>query len=76
MGFGIAPISVETDRFHELGAIKEKNAMSYSGLRVIREALNGQRGWKPAWRNPEPKPNYDIIVIGGGGHGLATAHIL
>ena len=50
--------------------------MSYSGLRVIREALNGQRGWKPAWRNPEPKPNYDIIVIGGGGHGLATAHYL
>jgi heterotetrameric sarcosine oxidase beta subunit len=38
--------------------------------------LNGQRGWKPAWRNPEPKPNYDIIVIGGGGHGLATAHYL
>ena len=76
MGFGIAPISVETDRFHELGAIKEKNAMRYSGLRVIREALNGQRGWKPAWRNPEPKPNYDIIVIGGGGHGLATAHYL
>ena len=50
--------------------------MNYSGLRVIREALNGQRGWKPAWRNPEPKPNYDIIVIGGGGHGLATAHYL
>ena len=50
--------------------------MRYSGLRVIREALNGQRGWKPAWRNPEPKPNYDIIVIGGGGHGLATAHYL
>ncbi|PSL21075.1 sarcosine oxidase subunit beta family protein [Shimia abyssi] len=50
--------------------------MRYSGLRVIREALNGQKGWKPAWRNPEPKPNYDIIVIGGGGHGLATAHYL
>ena len=50
--------------------------MNYSGLRVIREAFNGQRGWKPAWRNPEPKPNYDIIVIGGGGHGLATAHYL
>lgn len=50
--------------------------MRYSGLRVIKEALNGQRGWKPAWRNPEPKPNYDIIVIGGGGHGLATAHYL
>ena len=36
----------------------------------------GQRGWKPVWRNPEPKPHYDAIIIGGGGHGLATAYYL
>ena len=48
----------------------------YSGLRVIKEALTGHKGWRPAWREPDPKPYYDIIIIGGGGHGLATAHYL
>ena len=50
--------------------------MRYSGFRVIKEALTGHKGWEPAWRNPEPKPHYDIIIIGGGGHGLATAYYL
>jgi sarcosine oxidase subunit beta len=50
--------------------------MHYSGFKVIKEALTGHKGWTPAWRDPEPKPHYDIIVIGGGGHGLATAHYL
>lgn len=50
--------------------------MGYSGFKVIKEALTGHRGWTPAWREPEPKAHYDIIVIGGGGHGLATAHYL
>ncbi len=50
--------------------------MRYSGFRVIREALRGHTGWGAAWRDPEPKDHYDIIVIGGGGHGLATAHYL
>ena len=50
--------------------------MTYSGFRVIKEALTGHRGWKMAWRNPEPKAHYDVIIIGGGGHGLATAHYI
>ena len=50
--------------------------MPYSGFRVIKEALSGHKGWTPAWRDPEPKPHYDIIIIGGGGHGLATAYYL
>jgi len=50
--------------------------MRYSGLRVITQGLLGNRGWGPAWRNPEPKPAYDAIVIGGGGHGLSTAYYL
>lgn len=50
--------------------------MRYSGLRVIKEALTGHKGWKPAWRDPEPKKHYDIVIIGGGGHGLATAFYL
>jgi heterotetrameric sarcosine oxidase beta subunit len=50
--------------------------MRYSGLRVIAEGLRGNKGWRPAWRNPAPKADYDAIVIGGGGHGLSTAFYL
>lgn len=50
--------------------------MRYSGFRVIKEALTGHKGWKPAWREPDPQPEYDYVIIGGGGHGLATAYYL
>jgi len=50
--------------------------MRYSGLRVIKEALTGHRGWGPVWRDPEPQSSYDFVIIGGGGHGLATAYYL
>lgn len=43
---------------------------------MIKEALTGHKGWQQAWRDPEPQKVYDIIIIGGGGHGLATAHYL
>ncbi|MBT6864929.1 MAG: sarcosine oxidase subunit beta, partial [Planktomarina temperata] len=50
--------------------------MRYSALRVIKEALTGHKGWTPAWRDVTPQAHYDYIVIGGGGHGLATAYYL
>ena len=50
--------------------------MRYSGFRVLKEALTGHKGWKPAWRDPEPQAHYDYIIVGGGGHGLATAYYL
>lgn len=50
--------------------------MRYSGFKVLKEALTGHRGWKPAWRDPAPKSHYDFIIVGGGGHGLATAYYL
>lgn len=50
--------------------------MRYSGFRVIKEALLGQKGWRPLWRDPEPQPRYDFVIVGGGGHGLATAYYL
>jgi sarcosine oxidase subunit beta len=48
----------------------------YSAFRLAREALRGHRGWKPAWRKAEPKAAYDTVIVGGGGHGLATAYYL
>ena len=46
----------------------------YSIFSVLRESLRGHSGWKPAWRDAEPKPHYDLVIVGGGGHGLATAY--
>lgn len=50
--------------------------MRFNALRILAEGLTGNKGWTPHWRDPEPKPEYDIVIIGGGGHGLATAYYL
>ncbi len=50
--------------------------MRYSAFAIVREALRGNRHWAPVWRDPAPKPAYDVVIIGGGGHGLATAYYL
>jgi len=50
--------------------------MGYSAFKILREGLTGNKGWKPVWREPEPKSEYDIVIIGAGGHGLATAYYL
>ncbi|MBV9344561.1 MAG: sarcosine oxidase subunit beta family protein [Gammaproteobacteria bacterium] len=51
-------------------------SLRYSALALLRGALSGGRSWQPAWRSPEPKAAYDVLIVGGGGHGLASAYYL
>jgi heterotetrameric sarcosine oxidase beta subunit len=50
--------------------------MKYSVFSLLKNALTSHQNWAPAWRDPAPKPSYDIVIVGGGGHGLATAYYL
>ncbi|TAL80924.1 MAG: sarcosine oxidase subunit beta family protein [Beijerinckiaceae bacterium] len=50
--------------------------MTFSAFELVKNALTGQAGWQPHWRKARPKPAYDVVIIGGGGHGLATAYYL
>ena len=60
------------------GGSQRKAAASgrYSGWRLLLEGLTGQRGWSHAWRKAAPRPGYRVVIVGGGGHGLATAYYL
>ncbi|PTY38183.1 sarcosine oxidase subunit beta [Saccharospirillum sp. MSK14-1] len=48
----------------------------YSGFGLLKHALSHHENWQRVWRNPKPKKHYDVIIVGGGGHGLATAYYL
>ena len=48
----------------------------YSAWNLLMAARSGHRDWAPAWRDADPKPRYDVIIVGGGGHGLATGYYL
>jgi sarcosine oxidase subunit beta len=50
--------------------------VKYSAFGLLKNALSHNRNWEPAWRSPEPKAEYDAVIVGGGGHGLATAYYL
>jgi sarcosine oxidase subunit beta len=50
--------------------------MRYSALALAWNAVTGNRQWQPLWREPEPRDFYNVLIIGGGGHGLATAYYL
>ena len=48
----------------------------YSVFAIAREAMRGHKGWKEQWSSPEPRSEYDVVIVGAGGHGLATAYYL
>ena len=48
----------------------------YNSLNIVWQALRGNQHWQRAWRDPQPQSHYDVIIVGGGGHGLATAYYL
>jgi sarcosine oxidase subunit beta len=48
----------------------------YSAFSIAREAMRYHSGWERAWRSPTPKAKYDVVIVGAGGHGLATAYYL
>lgn len=52
------------------------NQLRYSAFTILKNGLRGNRGWSSAWRAPEPKKRYSIVIVGGGGHGLASAYFL
>jgi sarcosine oxidase subunit beta len=49
---------------------------TFSALELFKQGLAAQSGWRPQWRRPEPKPAYDAVIIGGGGHGIGAAYYL
>ena len=53
-----------------------KKPKKYSVFSLIKNTFSYHENWQPAWRSPEPKKEYDAIIIGGGGHGLTTAYYL
>jgi sarcosine oxidase subunit beta len=55
---------------------KDESSGRYSAWRLLVEGIRGQRGWSRAWAKAAPRPRYRVVIVGGGGHGLATAHYL
>ncbi len=54
----------------------ESSALKFSFVSLARQALRGHQDWPEQWRSPDPKSAYEVVIVGAGGHGLATAYYL
>src|SRR5258708_2359587 len=81
-GSRISTISSTTSRAASSGCGQQADArnrtdtMRYSLFSLAGNALSGHRRWQRAWRDPAPRDKYDVVIVGAGGHGLATAYYL
>ena len=67
---------LSTPRFWELPYYHYGFHYVIAALSLLAGALTGHRRWTQAWRTPEPRKSYDVVLVGAGGHGLATAYYL
>ena len=70
-------LALGMDRSARPGSCEAKEIMrKYSVFAIAREAMRGHKGWEEQWSSPEPGAEYDVVIVGAGGHGLATAYYL
>src|SRR5450755_2340068 len=79
--FGTDPVARQTGTVDTLSATTDRrevriSAMRYNVWNLLRQSVARHRGWTPIWTSAAPKPRYDIVIVGGGGHGIATAYYL
>ncbi len=73
MQSGAERLFTQTSRREDRAVLRKTR---YSAYRLFREGLRDHKGWEPVWRQAKPKPSYDVVIVGAGGHGLATAYYL
>ncbi|MCA8834845.1 MAG: hypothetical protein K8953_07120, partial [Proteobacteria bacterium] len=56
----IIPINVSKEK-----TCRQEVSVHYSLLTLLKQGISGNKGWQPVWRNPDPQPAYDVIIIGG-----------